>query len=68
MDEAGLFVRRVGEMLKTKKIVWVGERAEWAGGGCGCVDRVEGRGRAEDEEDPFGRGKERSARGGAGDE
>ena len=35
VDEVGLFVWRVGEMLKTKKIVGVGERAEWAGCGRG---------------------------------
>ena len=34
-DEVGLFVRRVGEGLKTKKIVGGGGRAEWAGCGRG---------------------------------
>jgi hypothetical protein len=35
VDEVGLFVRRVGEMLKTKKIVWVGKERSGRGVGGG---------------------------------
>ena len=45
----------------------VGERV-WECGGRGRAICAEGRGNAEDEEDPFGWGKERSGRGAVVDE